>query len=553
MCQRGLGAMVDIATTTARGRAETVAVDESRAQDSLLLGAVAAVIATAGMLAVSLAAEHPSIAETVAEAIAAVTPVEVIEVMTSTFGSSAKRLLFGTVLAGEVAFGAALAALYQQRRGTALQGISALAGIVAAGGLVGLPLLGAGVLGANTRAGVGATVASLLVTALLFGLAYAGAAHVLNPGGTFAAEEAASRRAFLRRAAVSAGGLVLGIGLFQWLAQRLTPEEPGATASLEAAQTTAAVAGAGDLVQAIVDGVPGLSPEITPNDKFYTVSKNVFRDPIVSEQNWRLEIAGLVDRPTMFTYEQVRGMPAANQYFTLQCISNEVGGNLIGNAEWRGVPLAALLRQVGVQATAVDVILRAADDYADSIPIEKALEPGTMLAFEMNGEVLPKNHGFPVRVLVPDIYGMKNVKWLTKIEVVEYDFKGFWQTRGWNDVAIVNTTSRVDLPRNRSNLRPGLNYIGGVALAGSRGIQKVEVSIDGGRTWGPAAIKPALGPNTWVLWLFEWELRVDDSEDRRLMVRATDGTGTLQTAVVQEPLPSGATGHHAVLVKTAQA
>ena len=470
------------------------------------MGAIAASVATIGMMVLSTAAGQPSVAETVAEAIAARTPVEVIESMTSTFGAAAKRLLLGAVLAGEIALGTILAVAQGRRRRGALEGIVILIGVVAVAGVVALPILGAGVLGALSRAGVGATSASLVLTAVLFALAYASLERYLNPRGTFAQEDAASRRALIQRASVTVVGLFLGVGLFQVVARRLTPAEPAADPSAEAAMARAAVAGAGDLVQAIARGLPGVSPEITPNDKFYVVSKNVFSDPAVSEETWRLEVTGLVERPTTFAYAQIKEMPAANQYFTLQCISNEVGGSLIGNAEWRGVPLGDVLRQVGVQPTAADVILRAADDYTDSIPIAKALEPATMLAFQMNGEVLPKTHGFPVRLLVPNIYGMKNVKWLTKIEVVEYDFTGYWQTRGWNDVATMNTTSRIDLPKNRSNLRSGQNYVGGIALAGSRGIQRVEVSADDGRSWGLAAIKPALSPNTWVLWLYEWNL-----------------------------------------------
>jgi DMSO/TMAO reductase YedYZ molybdopterin-dependent catalytic subunit len=519
-------------------------------ESSALAGAIAAAVAAVGMLAMGLATEQPSVAETVAEAIAARTPVTLIEGMTSTFGSSAKRLLLAAVLLGEIGLGTILAIEYGRRGAGRLEGIGLLAGTIAVAGVVGLPMLGAGVMGATSRAGVGATSASLVLTAILFAAAYAGTARFLNPSGTFAKEDAASRRALIRRASMTAVGVFLGVGLFQWAARRLTPEEPGATPSSEAAMAKAAIAESGDLVRAIAQGVPGLSPEITPNDRFYVVSKNVFSDPAVSEQAWRLEVSGLVDRPTTFTYTQVREMPASKQYFTLQCISNEVGGSLIGNAEWRGVPLGDVLRQVGVRPAAADVVLRAADDYSDSIPIAKALEPATMLAFEMNGEILPKAHGFPVRLLVPDIYGMKNVKWVTKIEVVEYDFTGYWQTRGWNDVATVNTSSRIDLPKNRSNLRTGENYVGGIALAGSRGIQRVEVSIDEGRTWGLASIKPALGPNTWVLWLFGYDLPAGPPDEHRIIVRATDGTGSVQTAMVQEALPSGATGHHAVVVRT---
>jgi hypothetical protein len=174
-----------------------------------------------------------------------------------------------------------------------------------------------------------------------------------------------------------------------------------------------------------------------------------------------------------------------------------------------------------------------------------------MLVYEMNGAVLPPSHGFPARLLVPDIYGMKNVKWVTKIELVGYDFVGYWQRQGWSDVATMHTTSRIDLPRNQSYLRGGRSFVGGVAVAGQRGISRVEVSTDDGRSWQPAVIKPALGPNSWVLWLFEWDLPLD-AADRRLLVRAVDGTRAAQVATRSETVPNGATGYHQVSVRLAE-
>jgi hypothetical protein len=171
-----------------------------------------------------------------------------------------------------------------------------------------------------------------------------------------------------------------------------------------------------------------------------------------------------------------------------------------------------------------------------------------MVAYEMNGVRLPQNHGFPARLLVPDIYGMKNVKWLTKIEVVDYDYQGYWMVRGWSDVATMNTTSRIDVPKNGSSLRSGRNYVGGVAVAGQRGIQAVEVSTDGGATWAPAAVKPGLGPNAWVLWLYEWSLPEPGAETR-VLVRATDGNGMLQDGTVRGSLPDGATGYHTITIR----
>ena len=178
-----------------------------------------------------------------------------------------------------------------------------------------------------------------------------------------------------------------------------------------------------------------------------------------------------------------------------------MGGDLIGNALWRGVRLKDLLDQAGLKPEAVDIVLRASDGYSDSIPITRAQADGNILVYEMNGEPLSVSHGFPVRLIVPGIYGKKNVKWITEIEAVSYDYKGFWQTRGWDDRAVYKTLSRIDIPDDTVS---GTTTIAGIAFAGDRGISKVEVSLDGGNTWEQAEIKPALSEYSWVLWHKEW-------------------------------------------------
>jgi DMSO/TMAO reductase YedYZ molybdopterin-dependent catalytic subunit len=532
--------------------AETARGGPRESRGGALAGVLGGIAATLGMLAAGLVLDQPTIAEAVADGITSVTPLETIERMTKTFGDTAKRLLFISVLLGEIALGAVVGLAHGRLHWPPLPSIAAFAGLVALMALVALPALGMGVLGADSRAGAAGTLVSLLVASGLYVAGYAAADRALHPPGLYAAEEAASRRAFLARAGLAVGGLVAGIAAFQWIAERLTPSATSAV-SAEAARANAVIANAADLVEALSAGVPGLSPEITPNDRFYVVSKNVFRDPVVNERTWRLEVTGLVDRPMVLTYDAMRALSSAGQFFTLQCISNEVGGSLIGNAAWRGVGLAHVLSQAGVKPGAVDVVLRAADDYADSIPIEKAMEPAAMLAYEMNGAVLPQAHGFPVRLLVPDTYGMKNVKWLTKIEVIEYDLKGYWQTRGWDDTARMNTTSQIDVPKNGSNLIAGRSFVGGIAVAGSRGVRNVEVSTDGGASWRPATMKPPLGPDAWALWLYEWALPAEDANPRRILVRATDGTGAVQISETRETLPAGATGHHTITVRPASA
>ncbi len=204
----------------------------------------------------------------------------------------------------------------------------------------------------------------------------------------------------------------------------------------------------------------------------------------------------------------------------------------------------------GLKPQATEIILRARDGYTDSIPLKKGLDPGTILAYEMNGAVLPHPHGFPSRVIVPGIYGMKNVKWLTEIELADFDYKGYWEKKGWSDEAVYKTMSRIDVPRDKIVEAGEVNLIAGIAFAGDRGVRSVEVSVDSGKSWRQATVKPPLSRYTWVLWALEWEV----SESLRgrtatLQVRATDGRGEIQIARAQSPSPDGASGYHTVTVR----
>jgi len=228
---------------------------------------------------------------------------------------------------------------------------------------------------------------------------------------------------------------------------------------------------------------------------------------------------------------------------TLQCISNLVGGDLVGTAKWTGVPLAQVLERAGGAGEgAVRVVFHAVGGYTDSLPMAKALEPTTVVAYGMNGRSLPRAHGFPARIVAPGIYGMKNVKWLERIEVVDYDYEGYWQrSDGWDNVAEIKTASRIDVP---AELTAGSGVVAGVAWAGDRGIRRVEVSLDGGASWTPAILHRELARAAWRQWRLP--LPAGISGRHRLKVRAVDGHGDLQTASPAPPHPSGASGYHEV-------
>ncbi|MDO8671488.1 MAG: molybdopterin-dependent oxidoreductase [Dehalococcoidia bacterium] len=294
-------------------------------------------------------------------------------------------------------------------------------------------------------------------------------------------------------------------------------------------------------------GSPSLSKPtsyITPNTEFYKVSKN-FRDPEVDAKAWSLEIKGLVSNPLRLTLADLKALPSVTRTITLECISNEVGGGLMGNAVWQGVLLRDLLLRAGVSPQALDVQLGAADDYTDSIPLERAMNQATMIAYEMNGETLSPAHGYPVRLLVPGIYGMKNVKWIKTIELVPKDYYGYWEQQGWSDSAIIRTMSRVDSPNYGDPLGPQATVFG-VAFAGDRGISRIEVSFDSS-SWQQATILQADSLFSWVLWSLEAIFPGDGLQD--IYVRAVDGQGVPQMADNEESFPSGATGYHHVFVK----
>lgn len=286
---------------------------------------------------------------------------------------------------------------------------------------------------------------------------------------------------------------------------------------------------------------------ITPTGRFYVVTKNVI-DPQVNPELWRLEIAGLIERRREYTYQQVTSLPAINQETTLMCISNQVGGGLMSNAVWKGVPLRHFIEDAGPHTGATEVVLRAVDGYDDTIPLTKAMEPTTLVVYEMNGSALPSIHGYPVRVIVPGLFGEKSVKWITRIELVDHDAKGFYEKQGWGPDFTIPTHSRFDGPDLSKPLSLGANVpLKGVAFAGDRGVTRVEVSFDDGNQWQEVSISTPGSRLTWALWNYDW--RPEKHGEYKLVVRATDGNGALQTKEERWTAPHGATGYHKVTAR----
>lgn len=292
----------------------------------------------------------------------------------------------------------------------------------------------------------------------------------------------------------------------------------------------------------------GVQP-ITPNDLFYCVTKNVI-DPQVDVRLWHLEVNGLVQNPATYRFEDLKGFTAIEQETTLMCISNGLDAGLMSNAVWKGLPMRDLLDPAAPLANAARVRLHGVDNYTDTFPLDKALDPTTLVAYEMNGVPLPHRHGYPVRVVVPGYFGEKHVKWLTRIEVTDANAKGFYETQGWGPDFMVPTRSRIDVPDHDaqfslSKLTDPIE-VKGVAFGGDRGISRVELSFDDGKTWDEAKIDYSGTKLTWALWSFGW--RPDGEDDYRLVVRATDGEGAVQEWEEDRSPFSGATGFHKILV-----
>ena len=359
--------------------------------------------------------------------------------------------------------------------------------------------------------------------------------------------------------------------LYRWIAPRpalaarpVPVGEPvGRRAVVAGAAGVALTAGSGALLRNLnaqatfsYDGLaysgPGVEP-IAPNDKFYTVTKNVV-DPNVDAGIWRLEIGGMVEEPRSYTFAELMALAGVEQESTLMCISNQIGAGLMSNAVWQGVPLRDLLEASRPMDGALEVFLNGVDAYTDSFAFEKAMDPTTIVAFAMNGEPLPQRHGYPARVVVPGLYGEKNVKWVTRIEVVDYDAKGFYEQQGWGPNFVIPTRSDIFAPRwvrrrGDTFVEPfvagEMATIRGRAFAGDRGVQNVEFSTDDGETWRDVRIDYPGTNLTWTFWSADWE--PEEPGDYTIVSRATDGMGEPQPSEARCIVPQGATGYHRVV------
>jgi DMSO/TMAO reductase YedYZ molybdopterin-dependent catalytic subunit len=297
-----------------------------------------------------------------------------------------------------------------------------------------------------------------------------------------------------------------------------------------------------------ITDIPGLTAFYTPNSRFYRVDTALVV-PQVSQQSWQLRIHGMVDKPMTINYNDLMRRPMIDHDVTLTCVSEGVGGNLISNARWQGALLADLLKEAGVQKGATQIVMRDVNGMNLGVATDPVMDGrASLLAVGMNGQPLPQEHGFPVRVVVPGLYGYVSAcKWVVDMELTTFPaFTAYWGHRGWSQQAPIKTESRIDTPMGGSSVAAGKVMIAGIAWAQHRGVEAVEVGIDG--AWHQAKLATQDTIDTWRQWYYPWQATAGK---HTIQVRATDKTGHTQVAAVHRTEPNGATGYHTIQVSVA--
>ena len=555
-----------------------------------LMGALAGTAGAAvglgfGELVEGASESIPSLVVAVSELLSDYTPGDVVRFSIANFGASQKTLLTAGIIVGSLVLGGVLGRFAARGRPGAMLAGFALFGLLGGWAAARNPISPAA---GSWIVGLAAAVLAAGTTLLLVGRLAEPAVRSPatlpvdpeqpEPAGDVAAPagEVQARRAFFGFA-VGAGAAALAmVGLGRALRGQSAAEQFLETNTLRSAATTTSVppptteaaaapgsttttttapAPVGPSVQEQVaaldtlDGdVAGVSSYVTPNDSFYRIDTAFGRVPQIDPANWRLRIGGMVDNPYELTFDEIQAMELSDHVITLSCVSNRVGGNLVGNAVWTGVPLSVLLDRAGVQAGADQVVGRSVDDWTAGFPTPLVYDGrNAILAIGMNDEFLPTNHGFPARLVVAGLYGyVSAVKWLDEIHLTTWDgFDGYWVPRGWSKEGPIKTQSRIDVPAAGRGLVAGQTTpIAGIAWAPTRGIERVEGNVDD-EGWLPCRLGEALGDESWVQWHREWT----PSEGRhRIQVRATDGDGITQSGEPVDPAPNGAEGWHTITV-----
>ena len=501
-----------------------------------LAGAVSAAVALGvGELAAGVDAAWASPVEAVASSVIKRVPLSVERFAIETFGHNDKLALIIGVVVTSLLLGVVLGIVARRRPHVADAGFAvfALLGVLAAhsqtgaGWISGLPSVVAGV--------AGVLAVRLLVPATRpTETAASATASGITQGGM------ADRRRFLAFTGVAAAGAALAATGGRTLRKRFSAADSRAGVKLPAAAQPL-----GPVPPQVEAGVDGIAPFVTPNADFYRVDTALVV-PQVRAEDWVLEVTGMVDRPLRLSFDDLLQRDLVEADITMTCVSNPVGGDLLGHARWLGVPTRELLDEAGVQRGADQLVGRSTDGYTCGFPVEAAYDRDCLVAVGMNGVPLPLRHGFPARLVTPGLYGyIGSTKWLTELEVTTFDaFDQYWVPRGYADRAPVKTMARIDTPRSLQTVAPGPVPVGGVAWAQIRGVEAVEIRIDDG-DFQPVQMAEALNNASWRQWRFDWDAVPGR---HNLTVRAVDGTGEVQTDERADVVPDGASGWMSLVV-----
>jgi DMSO/TMAO reductase YedYZ molybdopterin-dependent catalytic subunit len=499
--------------------------------------AAASVAMAASELVAGLVPGAPSLVIAIGGQVIALQPPGAKELAVTLFGLNDKLVLELGVVLGGVAIAAVAGILAERRFGFGAV-IFVAFGLVAAGVAANQPLTDAPL--AVATAGIAVAAGLITLGALLR------RGRSRQPAGAdVAAMPAWSRRHFLIASAGTIGVAVVAGGVGRTLLDARHADGVVVTSRLpDPLRAVPPVAGDQSLA------VSGITPIVVPTPDFYRIDTALLV-PRVDAETWRLRIHGMVDRPLELGYDELLEFPLIEQYVTIACVSNRVGGNLVGNALWTGVRLKDLLETVGVQDGATQIVGRSVDDFTAGFPTDWALAEGRepMIAVGMDRQPLPAEHGFPARLIVPGLYGyVSATKWLSSIELTTREaVDGYWIPLGWAKDAPILTQSRIDVPATGATIPAGPVEIAGVAWAPDRGVTRVEVRIDDG-AWDAARHSVPISEATWVQWAWTWTATAGR---HRIEVRATDGAGEVQTDQRSEPAPDGARGHHRISVTVA--
>ncbi len=507
-----------------------ITVNSTKIRDGLS-GALAAGLALGfSEFVAGLVASLPSLVESLGNWVIDIVPPPVKDFAIATFGTNDKLALLIGIALVTLLLGAVVGVFARKHLWVAIVVFGAFAVLASM----------AGARDGSVSVGVAIIPAGL---AALVGLGALQWLYSLGASESDAEDASLPRRAFLIGAGAVLGAAALSAGFGRMLLERGRIIAAGRTdvalpTPVEAAPPVPAGA---DF------SIDGLAPVIVPNEDFYRID-TAFAVPRIDLPEWRLNVTGRVDRPFELTYSDLLDMPMVERTITLSCVSNRVGGNLVGNAVWLGVPLVDILDRARPSSDAEQLVGRDVEGFTVGFPLEAAFDGrDALVAVGMNGEPLPFEHGFPARLVVAGLYGyVSATKWLSEIELTGWDeFDAYWVPRGWSKEAPIKTQSRIDTPITGATIEAG-RAVAGVAWAPNRGISRVEVQLGEDADWVEAELSVPLSDDAWVQWKTDWTNPPPGRH--RISVRATDGDGNTQTDEVRPPAPDGATGYHSVLV-----